>query len=46
MIDNSTIQCERERIRKDGRYMHRERKNMQRQLLFFSEMSYLIEDIV
>jgi len=28
MIDNSTIQCERERLREDGRYMHKEKKNM------------------
>jgi len=26
MIAISTIQCERERIRKDDRYMHREKK--------------------
>jgi len=45
---SSTIQCKRERIREDGKYMHRERENayenkerenMQQQLLFFSEIS-------
>jgi len=44
MIANSTIQCERERFREDGKYMHRkrertriamnERENLRRQLLF------------
>jgi len=28
MIDNSMIQCERERLREDGRYMHRKRERI------------------